>query len=150
MGFLSSLRISASALTAQRLRMDVIAANVANVETTRSAKGGPYRRQRVVFVPLAQEHFTPQARSVAGPGLSIPSIGGVRVAAIDEDPSPPKVVHDPSHPDADEEGNVAYPNVETITEMTDMLSATRAYEANVTVLNAAKSMAMKALDIGRI
>ncbi len=139
----SAFRIAASGLTAQRLRMDVVANNVANVETTRTAEGGPYRRQQVVFAAdqpgsvsrLSQEGEDPRR--------------GVHVAAILADDSPGHRVYDPNHPDADEDGFVTYPNVSVVTEMTDMLSATRSYEANVTVFNALKSMALKALDIGR-
>jgi flagellar basal-body rod protein FlgC len=130
--------------------MDVIAANIANMETTRTPNGEPYRRQRVSFSPLLQEQTLSVATSGFSRWQSEPTSAGVRVAAIDEDPSPFRVVYDPSHPDADADGNVAYPNVEPITEMTDMLSATRAYEANVTVLNATKGMAMKALEIGKV
>ncbi|MCL5961955.1 MAG: flagellar basal body rod protein FlgC [Chloroflexi bacterium] len=146
MSLFSSLRISGSALTAQRVRMDVIANNIANAESTKSANGQPYRRQEVVFSPIS-----------AAPGLTVSTAldprrvvgNGVQVTRILQDDAPPHVVYDPSHPDADNNGNVAYPNVDIITEMTDMISATRAYEANVTALNAAKSMAMKSLDIAR-
>jgi flagellar basal-body rod protein FlgC len=138
----SAFRITASALTAQRLRMDVIANNVANAETTRTAEGGPYRRQQVVF---AAGQAVPQPASVS----AAPTGQGVRVAAILADDTPGNRVYDPSHPDADKDGFVTYPNVNIVTEMTDMLSATRSYEANVTVFNTLKSMALKALDIGR-
>jgi flagellar basal-body rod protein FlgC len=134
--------IAGSALTAQRLRMDVISSNVANAETTRTPSGGPYRRAQVVFSPTALA-----ARVGSRPGET--SSVGVEVQAIAADEAPPRMVHDPNHPDADEQGNVAYPNVDVTTEMVDMLSATRAYEASVTVLNASKSMAMKSLEIGR-
>ena len=137
MGFLRSIDISGSALTAERLRMDVIASNVANAETTRTRQGGPYRRQQVTFTTLA-DRSDPVTR-----------VGGVRVSSITESQEPPRIVYDPTHPDADAEGNVAYPNVEMSTEMVDMLAASRAYEANVTVLNAAKMMAQRALTIGR-
>ncbi|HHY64131.1 MAG TPA: flagellar basal body rod protein FlgC [Clostridiaceae bacterium] len=148
MGLFNSFNISASALTAQRLRMDVIAQNIANVNTTRTENGTPYRRKTVVFqekeadIPFSR-HLSEQSRQryLAG--------GGVRVTAIVEDPSPFREVYDPSHPDADENGIVRMPNVEIVTEMVNMISATRAYEANVTALNASKSMASKALEIGR-
>lgn len=148
MGLFNSFNISASALTAQRLRMDVIAQNIANVNTTRTEDGTPYRRKTVVFqekeadISFAQ-YLSEQSRQryLAG--------GGVRVTAIVEDPSPFREVYDPSHPDADENGIVRMPNVEIVTEMVNMISATRAYEANVTALNASKSMASKALEIGR-
>ncbi len=148
MGLFDSFNISASALTAQRLRMDVISQNIANVNTTRTEDGAPYRRKTVVFqekeanIPFS-EYLSEQSKSryLAG--------GGVRVTGIVEDSSPFKDVYDPTHPDADENGIVQMPNVEIITEMVNMISATRAYEANVTALNASKSMASKALEIGR-
>ncbi len=143
----SAFRITTSALTAQRLRMDTIAANVANAETTRTPAGGPYQRKVVVFsTDEPQNTLVPVESSVASRAAAT---GGVRVAAILSDDSAGHRVYDPDHPDADEDGFVAYPNVNVVTEMTDMLSATRSYEANVTVFNALKSMALKALDIGR-
>ncbi len=148
MGLFNSFNISASALTAQRLRMDVISQNIANVNTTRTAEGTPYRRKTVVFqekeadVPFSQ-YLSEQSRDSLSAG------GGVRVTGIVEDQTPFKEVYDPSHPDADDNGIVRMPNVEVVTEMVNMISATRAYEANVTALNASKSMAVKALEIGR-
>lgn len=147
-GIFSAFRIAASALTAQRLRMDVIASNVANAETTRTAEGGPYRRQQVFFV-ADQPGSTVTSTAGARPGGSPVPGRGVQVAAIVNDDSPGQQVYDPDHPDADEDGFVTYPNVNIVTEMTDMLSATRSYEANVTVFNALKNMALRALDIGR-
>jgi len=136
MNIFSNFGISASGLTAQRLRMDTIANNIANIETTRTPEGGPYRRQ----VPL----FAPREENVEGqPG------GGVRVQALLQDQSPLKRVYEPGHPDADEEGYVLMPNVELVKEMVDMIDASRAYEANVTALNTAKEMAQRALEIGR-
>lgn len=148
MGLFNSFNISASALTAQRLRMDIISQNIANVDTTRTAEGTPYRRKTVVFqekqsdIPFSQ-YLSEQSRSQYLTG------GGVRVTRIVEDQSPFKEVYDPGHPDADENGIVKKPNVEVVTEMVNMISATRAYEANITMLNSSKSMAMKALEIGR-
>lgn len=138
MGLFSSMRISGSALTAQRLRMDVIAGNIANADTTRlNGQRQPYQRQQVVFAPLQQG-----AGNSPGDGL--------QVAAIVKDQSPGKQVYDPANPDADPAtGMVAYPNVDTTTEMTDMLSASRAYEANVTVLDSIKQMAQRSIDLGR-
>lgn len=145
MSLITSLKISGSALTAQRVRMDVIANNIANAESTRSVDGQEYKRQEVVFAPISSSNSLSATR-----GGSNRSAGeGVQVAAILRDDSPPRLVYDPSNPDADGNGYVAYPNVDTITEMTDMLSATRAYEANVTAINAAKSMAFKALEIAK-
>jgi len=135
MGNFSSIDISASGLYAQRKRMDVIANNIANATTTRTEKGGPYRKQEVVF----------QAHS----GKYEPGNGGVEVEAVVESADPPKMVYDPSHPDAGPDGMVAMPNVNIIEEMVDMITATRAYEANVQAINAARLMAAKALEIGR-
>ena len=137
MGLFSSMRISGSALTAQRLRMDVIAGNIANADTTRvNGQRQPYQRQQVVFAPLAA------APNSGGEGL--------QVTAIIKDEQAPRKVYDPANADADPNtGMVAYPNVDTTTEMTDMLSASRAYEANVTVLNSIKQMAQRSIDLGR-
>lgn len=134
-GILGQLGISASGLSAQRARMDAIANNIANANTTRTPEGGPYRRQRVVV------------REVRDPATGEPL--GVKVAGMERDQTPPRRVYDPGHPDADESGYVELPNVNVIAEMIDMLSATRAYEANATAIDAAKEMANRALDIGR-
>lgn len=147
MGILNSMRISASALLAQRLRMDVIANNVANQNTSRGlVDGQPYRRQQVVFRELSQGvafgDFMSSAASSRRGG------GGVEVSAIVEDTAAPRRVQDPTHPDADAEGFVLLPNINIVTEMTDLISARRAYEASVTVLNSAKSLALAALRIG--
>lgn len=142
MGYFSSLDINASALTAQRLRMDTISQNIANANTTRGADGNPYRRKTVQFEER-KERFSEYMNSsnVAG--------DGVRVSKIVEDKSPFKIVYDPGHPDADANGNVRMPNVEIVNEMVNMISATRSYEANVTAINSSKSMIMKALEIGK-
>lgn len=148
MGLFDSFNISASALSAQRLRMDIISQNIANANTTRTEEGTPYRRKMVLFqekesnIPFSQ-YLSEESRTKYLVG------SGVRVSGIVEDQSPFRQVYDPSHPDADENGIVSMPNVEIVTEMVNMISATRAYEANVTALNASKSMAMKALEIGR-
>ncbi|ACJ34104.1 flagellar basal body rod protein FlgC [Anoxybacillus flavithermus] len=142
-----SFNVSASALTAQRLRMDVISANMANVDTTRAkmvdGKWQPYRRKMVVMQP--NESFS----SFLNQAMNERSTGGVKVTEIIEDQTPFKLVYDPSHPDADENGYVQLPNVDPLKEMVDLMSATRSYEANVTVLNATKGMLMKALEIGK-
>ncbi len=145
MAFLSSLDISGSALTAQRLRMDVVAENMANINTTRTADGEPYRRQYIVFQQRESMEFSDSLNnSISG------SMGsGVRVTEIGEDQSEFKLDYNPTHPDADEFGYVRMPNVDLAVEMVDMMSATRSYEANVTVLNGTKSMAMSALEIGK-
>jgi flagellar basal-body rod protein FlgC len=146
-GYMDSLDISASALTAQRLRMDVIAQNIANSSTTRAENGMPYRRKMVVFEEKKGGNdfsgVLSKEASKNNPG------NGVRVTAIIEDPTPYKRVYDPGHPDADEEGYVNMPNVDVVVEMLNMISASRAYEANVTALNTSKNMAVKALEIGR-
>ncbi|WP_339320190.1 flagellar basal body rod protein FlgC [Paenibacillus sp. FSL R10-2734] len=149
MNFGSSFGISASALTAQRLRMDVISSNVANAETTRASvvdgKAVPYRRKLVVMEATDSNKFSNILNSKMNGGSS----EGVKVQSIIEDTSPLKPVYNPSHPDADAEGYVYMPNVDVTKEMVDMLSASRSYEANVTMLNASKAMASKALEIGR-
>jgi flagellar basal-body rod protein FlgC len=146
--FGSSFGISASALTAQRLRMDVISSNIANAETTRASmvdgKAVPYRRKLVVMETAQPDSFSNILNSKMGSGSE-----GVKVKSIIEDSSPLKPVYNPSHPDADADGYVYMPNVDLTKEMVDMLSASRSYEANVTMLNASKSMVTKALEIGR-
>ena len=146
MGILRSIQISGSALLAQRVRMDVIATNVANMNTSRGVDGGPYRHQSVRFT---EDQGTTSFRNILGRAANAGRGGGVRVSEIVEDNTPPRKVHDPQHPDADENGDVLMPNVDVVTEMTDIVGARRAYEASVTVLNATKSMALKALEIGR-
>jgi flagellar basal-body rod protein FlgC len=142
------LRVGASALSAQRLRLDIISNNIANAETTRTAEGGPYKRQDVVFTPQGSNSFLPQFIA-ARRGMQQPT-GGVQVSQIVSDGADngPRV-YDPSHPDADKDGFVTYPNVNMVVEMTNMLSASRSYEAGMAVIDAAKRMALKALDIGR-
>ena len=149
MRLFSSFEISGSGLTAQRLRMDVIANNIANVNTTRTAEGGPYRRQRVVFEPRREEAQFLLPLSADTRKRAVGGGSGVRVVGVSSDPSAPKTVYDPGHPDADERGYVAMPNIQLVNEMVDMISATRAYEANVTAINNAKAMANKALEIGK-
>ena len=129
--------VSASALSAQRQRMNVIASNLANAHSTRTAEGGPYRRQDVVFTTESVEP-TPS-------GLE-----GVKVSSIVRDESPFKMVYDPGHPDADQDGFVAMPNVNIIEEMVNMMMASRAYEASVSTFNISKSMFMKTLELGKV
>ena len=145
MDFLRSLNISGSGLTAQKLRMDVISQNIANAEVARTENGTPYRRKMVVFGSI---QGTESFRDVLNQTTKMQQ-GGVKVEGILEDPSPMVPVYNPTHPDANEEGYVMMPNVNTAQEMIDMLSASRAYESNVTAFNAMKSMALKALEIGR-
>ncbi|REE94411.1 flagellar basal-body rod protein FlgC [Paenibacillus taihuensis] len=141
---------SASALTAQRLRMDVISSNIANAETTRAqlvnGKYEPYKRKMVVLQPTSQSFADILNGQINGSGNSSP---GVKATKIIEDQTPSKLVYDPSHPDADENGYVKMPNVDMLKEMVDMISASRSYEANVTALNATKGMFVKALEIGK-
>lgn len=148
MGFLSGMDISGSALTAQRLRMDVIAENIANAETTRTEDGEPYRRKRVIMEPRNSEFAEMLARRAGGEERGSVT-GGVRVTEIAEDESPFKLKYDPTHPDANEDGYVELPNVDITQEMVDMISAYRSYQANVTAFNAYKDMAQRALDIGK-
>ena len=155
MSFLSSMDISASALTAQRQRLDIISENISNVDTTRTEAGGPYRRKTVVFeakvgdVSFKDSLNDAIERKKNGDRTVRTTTPGVRVAAIVEDQSALKTEYNPEHPDADENGYVQLPNVNMLEEMIDSMSATRSYQANVTVLNAVKSMASKALEIGR-
>ena len=148
MAFLSSLNIVASGMTAQQLRLDVVAENVTNSTTTRTEAGGPYRRKMVVFQSVAGRDDFRAAMARAAGGLA-PNTGGVRVTQIVEDPSPMKLVYDPAHPDANEDGYVEMPNVDMVKEMTDAMAATQAYSANVTAFNTLKSVVAKGLEIGR-
>ncbi len=147
MSLFSSMSISASGLTAQRFRMDVIADNIANANTTRGKNGKPYKRKMVVFAPRDFENpFFPLRGSKAGFNETK---GGVRVVSVEEDNSPDRLVYDPTHPDADKNGYVHYPNVNVLREMVDMINTTRAFEANVTALNSFKNMINTALNIGK-
>jgi flagellar basal-body rod protein FlgC len=152
MGMFSSINTAASGLTAQRTRLDVIADNIANVNTTRTTEGGVFRRKRVVFRPRVAQ---PYWRSPFLPDYLKNQIGkGVRIEKIEKDyDASTRLVYDPSHPDAiktgPKAGYVEYPNVNIVNEMVDMISASRSYEANVAVIDGAKSMFFKALEIGR-
>ncbi len=143
MDIFDSLKISSSALRAQQLRLNTISSNLANIETTRTPEGGPYRKREVVF----QSTDTPFAKTLEQSLKG--AVQAVEVSEIRTSNAPPRMVYDPSHPDADADGQVAMPNVNVLDEMVDMTSATRAYEANVTAIKAAKRMALKALEIGR-
>ena len=171
MSFWNVLRIGASALNAQRLRLDMISNNIANAETTHTETGGPYQRRDVIFTPQeTRQGFLGQLSSAVKnsaqqslPEQFLPAFlqasqtsdvatttnGGVKAAAILTDERPGPRVYDPTHPDADAEGFVTYPNVNLAVEMTNMLSATRSYEAGLTIVDTAKRMALKALEIGR-
>jgi flagellar basal-body rod protein FlgC len=149
MGLFDGLDVSASGLTAQRLRMDVTAENLANAQTTRGANGQPYRRKEVVLQEIPQTGFGAQLSSAMGAGTSGGGVGGVEVSQIVEDRTPGKLVYDPGHPDANAQGYVQMPNVDTVTEMVDLIDSSRAYEANVTAMQASKQMFTKTLDLLR-
>ncbi len=143
MDIFTSMKISASALKAQRIRMNAISSNLANIETTRTPDGGPYRKREVVFTST-QQGFAEQLDSQMSDAVQ-----GVKVANVQASSLPPRIVYDPTHPDANENGEVAMPNISLVEETADMMSASRAYEANVTVVKSAKRMALKALEIGK-
>ena len=144
MSIFGAIDVAASGMTAERLRLDVISNNIANVNTTRTADGGPYRRQFVVFEPRQGD-----ASSFSQVMSGQLQLNGVRVSGIRKDDSPLRMVYEPGHPDADAKGYVRMPNINIVTEMVDMMTASRAYEANVTSVNVAKSMMLKALEIGK-
>lgn len=139
----NSMRISASGLSAERLRLDTIASNIANVTTTRGENGQPYRRKVAVFQENLDNELNKQT------GKYEEKLLGVKAVGVEEDKSPLRKVYDPTHPDADAEGYVNMPNVNILNEMADMIAATRSYEANVNAMSAEKGMFMKALEIGR-
>ena len=146
MDMMTGLQVSFSALHAQRTRMNVIASNLANAQSTRTPAGGPYKRQEVIFA--AQ----PQGSSFAGMlnEQLRDGVNAVDVLDIVSDPNGTRLEYEPDHPDANAQGYVAYPNVNVMREMVDLISATRAYEANVTAINSSKDMAVRALQIGRV
>ncbi|MCI8549183.1 MAG: flagellar basal body rod protein FlgC [Lachnospiraceae bacterium] len=148
MAFLSSFNICASGMSAQRVRMDVAAENIANMNATRTESGGTYRRKEVVLESYGGNSFQSVLRSVSRGQAYSSRNAGVRVAEIIEDDTELTKVYNPEHPDADENGYVNLPNVDALKETVDSMSATRSYEANVTALNAIKLMAQKALEIG--
>jgi len=146
LSFLNVLNVSASGMTAERMRLDVVAENISNSNTTRTENGGPYRRKMVVFEQAGQNDFGNVFRSEIRKRGAM--TGGVRVAEIVEDERDFPVVYDPTHPDADENGYVQRPNVDTLKEIVDSMAASRAYDSNLTVFNTVKTMAAKALEIG--
>jgi flagellar basal-body rod protein FlgC len=148
MSMFGGMEISATALTAQRLRMSVTAENLANANSTKGADGQPYRRKEVVLQSVGQGGFGSQLNAAMGGGSGI-APGGVQVAAVTQDQTAGKMVYDPSHPDANAQGYVQMPNVDTVTEMVDLIDAQRAYEANVTAMSASKQMFAKTLEILR-
>ncbi|MBE5952986.1 MAG: flagellar basal body rod protein FlgC [Lachnospiraceae bacterium] len=143
MGVFSAMNVAGTAMTAQQLRMDIIAENIANASTTRTENGEAYRRKTVVFEEVGTTSFD----NILNGYMSHYQANGVKVTRIVEDPSDLRLVYEPDNPDADENGYVAYPNVDTVTEMTNLIDSSRAYEASVTSFNAAKSMAMKGLEL---
>lgn len=142
-GIFNAMNVSASGMTAQRTRMDIISQNIANVNTTRDENGEVYKRKTVVF----QENSNAPFDRVLSNRLETYKANGVKITAIVEDTREGAMAYDPSHPDADENGYVMMPNVNTVTEMTNLIDASRSYEANATAFNAAKSMAMKGLEL---
>lgn len=145
MDFLTSLKISSSGLSVQRKRMETISSNLANIGTTRTPEGGPYRRKDVVITSMPLEHEF-------GRHLSeelATSLRQVMVTDIIEDQSEPQMIFNPDHPDANDLGYVAMPNINVISEMVNLMTATRSYEANVTAINAVKAMAQRAIELGR-
>jgi len=145
MDFFSSMRVSASGLDAQMKRMNTISSNIANAETTETPEGGPYRRKDPIFAAQADRE---QFGEILDNELDT-HVQGVQLTGIHEDTRPPRLVFNPSHPHANVDGYVEMPNINSVEEMANMISAQRAYESNVTAMGAAKSMAEKALEIGR-
>jgi flagellar basal-body rod protein FlgC len=152
MGLFDAIDISGSGLSAERLRMDVTAENLANAQTTRGPNGGPYQRKQVVLQTARPDGFSTQLAGAMGslPGASAAQTpGGVQAAGIVTDTTAPRMVYDPGHPDANAQGYVAMPNVNPVTEMVDLIAASRAYEANVTAMQTAKSLFSKTFDLLR-
>ena len=149
MDFITGMEISASGLLAQRSRLNIISQNLANAFTTRTAEGGPYRRKIAVFKAEPFVNHLDRARDQPSNPVGGDPRRGVLLDKVEDDQSPFKRIYDPSHPDADKDGYVNMPNVEVVTEMANMVTASRSYDANVAAVNTSKSMAMKALEIGR-
>ncbi|HBE80263.1 MAG TPA: flagellar basal body rod protein FlgC, partial [Firmicutes bacterium] len=143
MDLFRNMEISASALTAERLRMDLISDNLANVNTTRTKEGGPYQRKVPVFSEVLDDYMTTGGQIVSKPG-------GVKVLRVQPDGNPPRMVFDPSHPDANADGYVLYPDINPVSEMVNLITASRSYEANVTAFNAAKTIFSASLELGKI
>lgn len=146
MGYFSSLDVSASGMSAQRMRMDLISQNIANANTTRTQDGTPYRRQVLVLGTNENIGFS---KYLSASGDKKFGNGEVKIQGVRQDMSDLKRVYEPDNPEADEDGYVTMPNVDIVTEMVDMISASRSYEANVTASTASKNMAMQALNIGK-
>ncbi len=144
--FLTGMRISSSGMAAQRMRMNTISSNIANINTTQTPEGGPYRRKDVVFESMVDAKNFGEIVSSTNPHGNFQR---VQVTDVVSDTKAPIMKYEPNHPDANEEGFVAYPNINLMEEMTNMIQATRSYEANVSALQASKDMALSALEIGR-
>ncbi len=144
MSFFSSIDIAASGLTAERVRMDVTSENLANAQTTNGPGGQPYRRQEVELEQVGGNSF---GSTLAGAMGGSPTPGGVEVAGIVNDPTPDQLVYDPGHPGANAQGYVSMPNVNPVTEMTDLIDESNSYQADVTAMNTAKTMFTKTLDL---
>ena len=149
MGIYTSIEVSATGLSAQRLAMDVIANNIANVNTTRTAEGGPFKRQLVVFAQKNEAAGAQSANPLDDSNDSAASRAGVDVVGVIKDQSPDKLIYDPSHPDADAQGYVHMPNIEVVKEMVDMMAASRAYEANVTAIQESRQIGSATLGLLR-
>jgi flagellar basal-body rod protein FlgC len=145
--FYTSIQISASGLSAERLNMDVIANNIANANTTRTPGGGAFKRQLVIFAQKVDEEAKQQAAAAGQDASQVGNLNGVMVARIIDDPSPDRLVYDPTNPDADAQGYVHYPNIQIIKEMVDMMAAQRAYEANVSAIKEARAMGNAVLGV---
>lgn len=145
MGVFSAMNVAATGMTAQQLRMDVISENIANAQTTRTEDGTPYRRKTVVF----EEKSTTSFDNILNGYMNQYKPNGVKMTRIVEDPSDLRLVYEPDNPDANEDGYVEYPNVDTVTEMTNLIDSSRAYEASATSFDAAKAIAMKGLELFR-
>lgn len=147
MSFLNTLDISGSGMTAQRLRLDVVAENIANIETTRTESGGPYKRKTVVL--QAEESSFQAVLNQSLQERPFTEGAGVKVVSVQEDNAESKLVYDPTHPDANEEGYVEMPNIDLVKETADAMAASQAYQANITAFNTARLMAEKALQVGK-
>jgi flagellar basal-body rod protein FlgC len=145
MGYMDAVKISASGLAAQRTRMNIISSNLANINTTRAPEGGPYLRKNVVFESTSPTEIFGDVLQ----GKLNQNLQGVKVTEIKSDESAVRMKYDPTHPDANEEGYVALPDINMMKEMVDMMEAKRAFEANISAMKAARDMAMRALEIGR-
>ncbi len=146
MSLFNTLDVSASGLAAQRRRVEVLAQNIANAETTRTAEGGPYRRRQVVFEAQAGESF---AAALAAAGEEVVPAGGVRIAGVELDPSPPEMRYLPDHPDADADGYVAFPGYDPVRDMVDLSSAVRSYQANLAAVSAVRQMLVQTIETAR-